>query len=57
MVEEFSESDESHLAVLSGHFNDLSPECLAERMCGEMLDVFQQIFYFDFFQDNIYPLN
>lgn len=57
MVEEFSEFDESHLAVLSGHFNNLSPECLAERMCGEMLNVFQHILHLDFFQGHIDPLN
>ena len=58
MVEEFSEFDESHLAVLSGHFNDLSPEGLTERMGGEMLYVFQHIIlHLYFFEDNIDPLN
>ncbi len=37
MVEEFSEFDKSHLAVLSGHFYYLTPESLTERMGGEML--------------------
>lgn len=31
MVEEFSEYDESHLAVLPGHFHYLTPESLTER--------------------------
>ena len=57
MVEEFSEFDESHLAVLSGHFNYLTPEGLTERMGGEMRNVFQHILHLDFFQDNIYALN
>ena len=57
MVEEFSEFDKSHLAVLSSHFYYLSPESLAERMGGEVPNVFQHILYLDFFQDNIDPLN
>lgn len=40
MVEEFSEFDESHLAVFSGHFNHLSPECLTKDMGRAVLYVF-----------------
>ena len=57
MVEEFSEFDECHLAVLSGHFHYLTTECLTERMGGEVLYVFQHILHLDFFEDDIYPLN
>lgn len=45
MVEENSEFDKSHLAILSGHFHHLTPECLTERMGGEMLYVFQHILH------------
>lgn len=57
MVEEFSEFDKRHLAVLSGHFHYLTTEGLAERVGGKMLYVFQHIPHLDFFQDNIYTLN
>lgn len=57
MVEEFSEFDESHLTIISGHFHYLTPESLAERMGGEMLNVFQHILHLDLFQDNIDPLD
>ena len=57
MVEEFSEFDESHLAVLSSYFNDLPAEGLTERMGGEVLNVFQHILHLDFFQVHIYALN
>ena len=57
MVEEFSEFDESHLAVLSGQFHYLTPESLTERMGGEMLNVFQHILHLYFFEDNIDPLD
>lgn len=57
MVEEFSEFDESHLAVFSSHFYYLTPECLAERVSGEVLNVFQHIFHLDFFENNIDSLN
>ena len=57
MVEEFSEFDEGHLAVLSGQFHYLTPESLAERMGGEMLNVFQHILHLYFFEDNIDPLD
>lgn len=57
MVEEFSEFDKSHLAVLSGHFHYLTLESLTERMGGEMLYVFQHILHLYFFEDDIYPLN
>lgn len=57
MVEEFSEFDKSHLAVLSGHFHYLTTEGLTERMGGEMLNIFQHILHLDFFEDDIYPLN
>lgn len=38
MVEEFSEFDESHLAVLSGHFHYLTPESLTEGKYGRLCE-------------------
>lgn len=57
MIEYLRQFYYGHLAVLSGHFHYLTTEGLAERVGGEVLNIFQHILHLDFFQDNIYTLN
>ena len=56
MIEKLHQFDQSQFRVFTVHIIDLSAKSLSKGMAAKVTNM-QPVFPFQFFQDNVYPLD